>query len=71
MSDPDPNKLWDKVKKVSMMCILIGIVMGVSNLIEVSIHFAFNEVPHAKRSSSVPYLPNAVLFLSAPYCHLK
>ncbi|XP_063892019.1 ATP-dependent translocase ABCB1 isoform X1 [Helicoverpa armigera] len=34
MSDPDPNKLMEKVKKVSLMCICIGLVMGTSNLIE-------------------------------------
>lgn len=39
MSDPDTNRLWDKVKNVSMMCILIGVVMGVSNLMEVMIWF--------------------------------
>ncbi|XP_022813968.1 multidrug resistance protein 1B-like [Spodoptera litura] len=34
MSESDPNKLMDKVKKVSTICILIGILMGTSNLIE-------------------------------------
>ncbi|KAF9421163.1 hypothetical protein HW555_002875 [Spodoptera exigua] len=34
MSESDPNKLMDKVKKVSLMCIFIGIIMGTSNLIE-------------------------------------
>lgn len=35
MSDSDPNKLMDKVSKISVVCIGIGLVMGTSNLIEV------------------------------------
>ncbi|XP_026745709.1 multidrug resistance protein 1B-like isoform X2 [Trichoplusia ni] len=34
MSDPDPNKLMEKVKGVSIVCLFIGVVMGTSNLIE-------------------------------------
>ncbi|CAH0585608.1 unnamed protein product [Chrysodeixis includens] len=34
MSDPDPNKMMEKVKGVSIICLFIGIVMGTSNLIE-------------------------------------
>lgn len=37
MSDPDPNKLMEKVEKVSIACVLIGVVMGFTNLIEVSL----------------------------------
>lgn len=36
MSNPDPNQLREKVSRISLFCVIIGIVMGVSNLIEVS-----------------------------------
>lgn len=32
----------DKVKKVSILCILIGLLMGTSNLIEVSFYITFH-----------------------------
>ncbi|KAL0883026.1 hypothetical protein ABMA27_016507 [Loxostege sticticalis] len=34
MSNPDPNQLREKVSRISLFCVIIGIVMGVSNLIE-------------------------------------
>ncbi|KAJ8731260.1 hypothetical protein PYW07_004424 [Mythimna separata] len=34
MSDPDPNRLMQKVEKVSIACLFIGLMMGTSNLIE-------------------------------------
>ncbi|XP_028161699.1 multidrug resistance protein 1A-like [Ostrinia furnacalis] len=34
MSNPEPSQLMEKVNGVAIVCIIIGIVMGVSNLVE-------------------------------------